>query len=104
MKHLIAVLLTAFPLTSFAQLAQANQSLGEVKVTQILKATKEWDGSPLPPYPAKNPEITILRYEIPPGIRLPMHKQNQLRQGKMQTRDGIKIIQMQCNRITKAML
>lgn len=74
MKHLIAVLLTAFPLTSFAQVAQANQIPGEVKVTQILKATKEWDGSPLPPYPAKNPEITILRYEIPPGIRLPMHK------------------------------
>ncbi|OZB32993.1 MAG: hypothetical protein B7X60_15645, partial [Polynucleobacter sp. 39-45-136] len=74
MKHLIAVLLTAFPLTSFAQLAQANQIPGEVKVTQILKATKEWDGSPLPPYPPKNPEITILRYEIPPGIRLPMHK------------------------------
>ena len=47
--------------SAFAQLkdvdASTNQHLGEVKVTQILKATNEWDGSPLPPYPLKNPEI-----------------------------------------------
>ncbi len=74
MKHLISVLLIALSLPSLAQPEQAAQNSGEVKVKQILKATKEWDGTPLPPYPSQNPEITILSYEIPPGTRLPMHK------------------------------
>lgn len=74
MKHLISVLLIALSLPSLALPEQAAQNSGEVKVKQILKATKEWDGTPLPPYPSQNPEITILSYEIPPGTRLPMHK------------------------------
>jgi quercetin dioxygenase-like cupin family protein len=72
------MLLVCLSISTFAQSkdgdASTNQNLGEIKVTQILKATKQWDGSQLPPYPSKNPEITILSYEIPPGIRLPMHK------------------------------
>ena len=40
----------------------------------MVKATNQWDGSPLPAYPSKNPEITILGYEIAPGTRLPIHK------------------------------
>lgn len=78
MKHLISILLIVLPTTIFAQSTDirpdVSQTHSEIKVTQILKATKQWDGSPLPPYPLKNPEITILRYEIPPGTRLPMHK------------------------------
>ena len=78
MKYFIAMLLVGLSISASAQLkdvdASTNQNLGGVKVTQILKATNEWDGSPLPPYPLKNPEITILGYEIPSGIRLPMHK------------------------------
>ncbi len=78
MKYLISMLLVCLSISTFAQSkdgdASTNQNLGEIKVTQILKATKQWDGSQLPPYPSKNPEITILSYEIPPGIRLPMHK------------------------------
>ena len=78
MKYFISILLIGLSISVFAQLkdvdASTNQNLGEVKVTQILKATNEWDGSALPPYQLKNPEVTILGYEIPPGIRLPMHK------------------------------
>jgi quercetin dioxygenase-like cupin family protein len=78
MKNLIATLLVGYSITSFGQTANvqpdSHQHLGDVKVTQILKATNEWDGSPLPPYPTQNPEITILSYEIAPGVRLPMHK------------------------------
>ena len=78
MRYLISMLLVCLSISTFAQSkdgdASTNQDLGEIKVTQILKATKQWDGSQLPPYPSKNPEITILSYEIPPGIRLPMHK------------------------------
>lgn len=78
MKYLISMLLVCLSISTFAQSkdgdASTNKNLGEIKVIQILKATKQWDGSQLPPYPSKNPEITILSYEIPPGIRLPMHK------------------------------
>lgn len=78
MRYLISLLLVCIPISTFAQSkdgdASKNQNLGEIKVIQILKSSKQWDGSPLPPYPSKNPEITILSYEIPPGIRLPMHK------------------------------
>ncbi len=78
MKHLISILLFIFSIPIFAQSINnqtyTNQNQSEVKVTQILKTTKEWNGDELPPYPSKNPEITILKYEIPPGIRLPMHK------------------------------
>lgn len=78
MKILISILLLGLSIFSFAQSAEvhehAKQSQSEIKVTQILKATKSWDGKALPPYPSKNPEITILSYEIASGVRLPMHK------------------------------
>ncbi len=78
MKLLISILLLGLSLFSFAQSAEVRehvkQSQNEIKVTQILKATQSWDGSPLPPYPSKNPEITIQSYEIASGVKLPMHK------------------------------
>lgn len=54
--------------------AYADQSHEGIQVRQIVKATTQWNGKPLPAYPSKNPEITILSYEIAPGVRLPMHK------------------------------
>ena len=49
------MLLVCLSISTFAQSkdgdASTNQNLGEIKVTQILKATKQWDGSQLPPYP-----------------------------------------------------
>jgi quercetin dioxygenase-like cupin family protein len=78
MKYLISFLMLVLSITARAQPATSEVSLGQdqggVKITEIARATNQWDGSPLPPYPSKNPEITILGYEIPPGVRLPMHK------------------------------
>ena len=37
-------------------------------------ATASWDGTCLPAYGTGQPEITIKRITIPPGVRLPMHK------------------------------
>jgi hypothetical protein len=62
MKLLISILLVGIPLFSFAQSAEVRehvkQSQNEIKVTQIMKATQSWDGSPMQPYTSKNPEIT----------------------------------------------
>ena len=37
-------------------------------------ATASWDGTCLPAYGEGQPEITIKRITIPPGVSLPMHK------------------------------
>ena len=78
MKYLISCLMLTLSIAACAQPTESQMLLGsgqgEVKVTQIARSTNQWDGSPLPPYPLKNPEITILGYEIPPGVRLPMHR------------------------------
>ncbi len=42
-------------------------------VETLAKSTRSWDGDALPPYPAGQPEITILRITIPPRTRLPLH-------------------------------
>jgi len=44
----------------------------EVKVLE--KTSLSWDGKALPNYPKGNPEITILRIKIPPGVQLSLHK------------------------------
>ncbi|WP_062306784.1 cupin domain-containing protein [Polynucleobacter sinensis] len=87
MKYLISIVLVGLSISVFAQSkdgdTSTDQNSGDIKVTQILKATKEWDGSPLPPYPLKNPEISILAYEIPSGMKLPMHKHPVINAGVM---------------------
>lgn len=54
--------------------AFADTTLGEaVEVEVVVKTRHMWNGQPLPPFTTGNPEISILRYVIPPGVRLPMH-------------------------------
>jgi quercetin dioxygenase-like cupin family protein len=45
----------------------------DVSVDVLAKTGVSWDGSLLPAYPAGNPEITILKIEIPAGIKLATH-------------------------------
>lgn len=45
-----------------------------VQVEVLAKSVASWNGSPLPAYPAGQPEVTVLRIRIAPGTRLPMHK------------------------------
>jgi quercetin dioxygenase-like cupin family protein len=42
--------------------------------TLLVRTTKSWDGSPLPAYPGKPPEITVMHIVIPPGASLPSHR------------------------------
>jgi len=50
--------------------AMVAASPSSVKLVQTVHS---WDGALLPAYPAGQPEITILRIEIPAGSRLPLH-------------------------------
>lgn len=83
MKHLFSMLWIGFLTPTLAQSNDAHQIESGIKVMQIIKSTKQWDGTMLPPYPLKNPEITILRYEIAPGTKLPMHKHPVINAGVM---------------------
>jgi quercetin dioxygenase-like cupin family protein len=42
-------------------------------VKQLAKSTQSWNGATLPAYPQGQPEITILRINIPAGARLEVH-------------------------------
>lgn len=54
-----------------------------VQVTELLKTTQSWDGQDLPAYPQGQPEITIVRITIPPGVALPMHRHPMINAGVM---------------------
>jgi quercetin dioxygenase-like cupin family protein len=69
MKKLILFLLSVL---LFSSLVSAQDSTG-ITVVELAKSRKSWDGTPLPDYPEKSPEITILRISIPPGASLPQH-------------------------------
>jgi quercetin dioxygenase-like cupin family protein len=43
------------------------------RVEVLAKTTTSWDGATLPPYREGQPEVTVLRITVPPGVSLPMH-------------------------------
>ncbi len=45
-----------------------------VGVEVLSKTTSSWNGTGLPKYTSGQPEITILRITVPPGVQLPLHK------------------------------
>lgn len=46
-----------------------------VRVETLAKSSAAWNDTPLPNYPcAASPEITLLKLQIAPGARLPMHQ------------------------------
>lgn len=51
----------------------------------VTRSGASWDGTVLPEYPRGNPEITILRIRIPPGVALPMHKHPVINAGVLLT-------------------
>lgn len=52
-----------------------------VQVETLLRGDRSWDGSLLPPYPAGQPEVTILRVTVPPGRRLEAHRHPMINAG-----------------------
>ena len=53
-----------------ANIAWAGSATSEV----LVKTNKSWDGTILPSYPQEEPEITVLRIQIPPKTKLSMHE------------------------------
>ena len=45
----------------------------KIRVEELARTSKSWDGETLPAYPEGIPEITVLRITVPPGISLPLH-------------------------------
>ena len=48
-------------------------NIQNIEVHPLAKSTKSWDGEALPHYPEGQPEITILRIEIPASEKLEIH-------------------------------
>ncbi len=45
-----------------------------IKVDVLSKTNLSWDGRALPDYEKGKPEITVLKFKIPPGAILPLHR------------------------------
>ncbi len=67
MKYAILLFSVVFPTYLFALDGQP------VRVEQLAKTSKSWDGSELPSYKEGQPEITILRITVQPNVELPWH-------------------------------
>lgn len=70
MKKLLLLPLLVFIFTC----CQAEEPLTEVKVETLVKSTSSWNDSTLLSYPQGQPEVTILKIDIPPHTRLDLHQ------------------------------
>lgn len=69
MKKIIMLLVLCLIVSSgFADETKA------VTVEKLAQSTKNWNGNLLPAFPEGQPEITILKITIQPGVELPMHE------------------------------
>ncbi len=77
MKRLSLALLLLFTVQFAAEPACSHDGHGAaklgVKVKELANSSKEWDGNLLPNYPEGQPEIKVLRIQIPAGVTLPWH-------------------------------
>lgn len=75
-RALLVLTMILFPLGT--GLGRAGEP---VTVSELLKTSSSWDGTPLPAYPTGKPEITIARIILPPGAQLPLHKHPMINAG-----------------------
>ena len=54
-----------------------------VQVEPLVRSAASWNGTLMPAYPAGQPEVTIVKFRIAPGARLPMHKHPLINAGVM---------------------
>jgi quercetin dioxygenase-like cupin family protein len=68
----VALLLTMPACSTLKRSSKPGDSYPEATV--LSKDTRTWDGNLLPAYPEGQPEVTILRISIPPGVALKVHE------------------------------
>jgi quercetin dioxygenase-like cupin family protein len=66
---------------------------GRIQVEQLVKGTRSWDGTLLPPLGPGQPEVTVLHITIPAGTSLPPHvhpmiNAGMLLEGRLQVRSA----------------
>ncbi len=74
--RIIATLSVVLLLQSGCTMVRTSQEMSQaipVVKEELVKTTQSWDGNVLPAYPHGQPEITILRINIPAGARLETH-------------------------------
>ena len=59
--------------TTTPALAQQTGAPARAVETVLLQTMRAWDGSPYRAYPTARPEVTVVRYRIPPHAVLPWH-------------------------------
>ena len=71
----LSLVLISAMLTGCVGLQPAGDPSGaKISVTKLISSTNSWDGAVLPAYPRQQPNITLLRITIPPGVRLHTHR------------------------------
>lgn len=55
----------------------------QAQVTKLAETTTSWNGDTLPAYPQGQPKITVLKFMIPPKVRLPNHLHTVINSGYM---------------------
>ena len=68
----LALLLSLSPSPLLAHDGHGAAALG-VTVEELVNASQQWDGQPLPAYPRGQPQLKVLRIGIPAGVVLPWH-------------------------------
>ncbi len=67
MRKLLIIIFVVFP--SYLAALDSQQ----VTVEELARASRSWDGSELPPYKQGEPQISILKITVQPGVALPWH-------------------------------
>jgi len=71
MKTRLVLTLLLLPL---AGLLAKEPALPQAKAETLIKGTTDWQGQTLPAYGTGQPEVTLLKITIPPGVTLPIHE------------------------------
>lgn len=80
MKKTIYVLLLILVVVTSAMAHDAGTG---IQVETLAVTGVSWNGMALPAYPRGNPEVTILRISIAPGMELPLHEHPVINAGIM---------------------
>jgi len=79
MRKIFLPVLIMLLLVQFGWSQYGNQA----QVTKLVETTTSWNGDTLPAYPEGQPKITVLKFVIPPKVRLPNHFHTVINSGYM---------------------